>query len=185
MAPRFAEQVKGANAGDTRVVDIELSTAAADADLRGKTVKATFEIKDVKTLRLPELTHEFLHTFGVHSAGRAARAGRRRAAAPAGVHAAAVGPRAGAGAHRRRRDVGAAAGPADAARRARRWPAASWKCAADGIAEEEIAQRQRLLQQDVLRSTELALKEHFVLQKIAEDEKIEITDDDLADSVRL
>ena len=51
-------------------MDIELSTAVADADLRGKTVKATFDIKDVKTLRLPELTHEFLHTFGVHSRRR-------------------------------------------------------------------------------------------------------------------
>ena len=51
VAPRFAEQVKGANPGDQKVVDIELSTQAADADLRGKTVKATFEIKDVKTLR--------------------------------------------------------------------------------------------------------------------------------------
>ena len=67
VAPRFAEQVQGANPGDSRVVDVELSTAAADPDLRGKTVKATFEIKDVKTLRLPELTHEFLHNYGVHS----------------------------------------------------------------------------------------------------------------------
>ena len=53
----------------------------------------------------------------------------------------------------------------------------------DGIAEEEIAQRQRLLQQDVLRTTELALKEHFVLQKIAEKEKIEINEDDLNEEI--
>lgn len=53
----------------------------------------------------------------------------------------------------------------------------------DGISEEEIAQRQRLLQQDVLRSTELALKEHFVLQKIAEVEKIEINEDDLNEEI--
>ena len=53
----------------------------------------------------------------------------------------------------------------------------------DGISEQEIAQRQRLLQQDMLRSTELTLKEHFVLQKIAEPEKIEVTDDDLNDEI--
>jgi trigger factor len=53
----------------------------------------------------------------------------------------------------------------------------------DGISEEEIAQRQRLLQQDVLRSTELALKEHFVLQKIAEVEKIDINEDDLNEEI--
>src|SRR5439155_14417488 len=45
----------------------DLSDAVADLSLRGKTVKATFEVKDVKTLRYPELTHDFLHTFGVHT----------------------------------------------------------------------------------------------------------------------
>src|SRR5262249_22610227 len=44
---------------------------------------------------------------------------------------------------------------------------------------EEINNRIRLMQQDILNSTALALKEHFVLQKIAEVEKIEVTDDDL------
>src|SRR5207253_1727427 len=48
-----------------------------------------------------------------------------------------------------------------------------------GISEEEIRGRQRLLQQDTLQSTALALKEHFVLQKIAEVEKIDIDDDDI------
>ncbi len=48
-----------------------------------------------------------------------------------------------------------------------------------GISDEEIQARQRMLQQDVLRSTALALKEHFVLQKVAEDEKIEVDDDEI------
>jgi trigger factor len=52
-----------------------------------------------------------------------------------------------------------------------------------GMSEEEIRGRQRLLQQDVLRSTELALKEHFVLQKIAETEKIEVDEDDINDEI--
>src|SRR5205085_6837935 len=39
--------------------------------------------------------------------------------------------------------------------------------------------RRRLLEQDVLKSTAAALKEHFVLQKVAEVEKIEIEDEDL------
>ncbi len=67
IAEDFAEQVKGAKAGDTREVDIQLSSAVADPSLRGQKVKATLTIKDVKTVVLPELTHEFLHTFGVHS----------------------------------------------------------------------------------------------------------------------
>ena len=51
------------------------------------------------------------------------------------------------------------------------------------MSEDEIRGRQRLLQQDVLRSTELALKEHFVLQKIAEAEKIDVNDDDINDEI--
>src|SRR5262249_40229588 len=52
-----------------------------------------------------------------------------------------------------------------------------------GMAEDEIRGRQRLLERDVLNSTAMALKEHFVLQKIAEVEKIEIDDDDINDEI--
>ncbi len=64
---------------------------------------------------------------------------------------------------------------------ARRVGVVAWPSAA--TSEEEIAQRQRLLQQDVLRNTELALKEHFVLKKIAETEKIDISEDDLVEEI--
>jgi len=52
-----------------------------------------------------------------------------------------------------------------------------------GIPEQEIVARQRLLHQDTLRSTALALKEHFVMQKIAEEEKLDVDDDDLNDEI--
>jgi len=48
-----------------------------------------------------------------------------------------------------------------------------------GMTDEEIAGRRRLLEQDAVRSTAAALKEHFVLQKIAELEKLEIEDADI------
>jgi trigger factor len=48
-----------------------------------------------------------------------------------------------------------------------------------GMNDEEIAGRRRLLEQDAVRSTAAALKEHFVLQKIAEQEKLEIEDADI------
>ncbi len=54
---------------------------------------------------------------------------------------------------------------------------------ADGISEEEIAARTRLMQQDILRTTALALKEHFVLQKIAEVEKIDVSEEDLDEEI--
>src|SRR5438105_2213406 len=67
VANKFGEQTIGAKAGDVRTVDIAMTDAVAVEGLKGKSVKATLEIKDVKSLRLPELTHDFLHNFGVHS----------------------------------------------------------------------------------------------------------------------
>ena len=61
IAHKFGEQVKGAKAGDTRTVDVQLSQAAA-AGLGGKLLHATLVVKDVKTIRLPELTPEYCHT---------------------------------------------------------------------------------------------------------------------------
>ena len=48
-----------------------------------------------------------------------------------------------------------------------------------GMSDDEIRGRRRVLEQDVVRSTAVALREHFVLQKIAEMEKIEIDDADI------
>src|SRR5262249_5710416 len=68
VAERFGEKVAGTKGGDSRTVDINLSDAAADRALRGKRVQAVFDIKEIKTLRLPELSEEFLQRFGVRSA---------------------------------------------------------------------------------------------------------------------
>ena len=65
VAEDFGKQMAGAKAGDHRTVDIKLSDAVADPALRGQTVKATFAVKDVKTVRMPELTPDLLDQFGV------------------------------------------------------------------------------------------------------------------------
>jgi trigger factor len=182
VARKFGDQLKGANAGDTRVVDIELSDAVADPSLRGRTVQATFEVKDVKTLRYPELTHEFLHTFGVHTPEQLRELikvvlerrlnNTQRASARQQVI----------------EKIAATATwqlPEDLLRRQARKALQRrvMEMQSDGISEEEIAGRIRLLQQDILQSTKLSLQEHFVLQKIAEVEKIDVDEDDLTEEI--
>ncbi|MBI1914945.1 MAG: trigger factor, partial [Planctomycetes bacterium] len=178
MAPRFAEQVTGANPGDTRIVDLTLSSQAADPKLGGKSAQMELKIKDVKTIRLPELTHEFLHNFDVHSEEQfrelaesilmRRREYQQRQSAREQVmkHIAATSTW----------EL-----PSDLlARQARKAMARrAMEMRTDGIPEQEVNNRIRLMQQDILQSTALALKEHFVLQKIAEVEKIEVSDDDL------
>jgi trigger factor len=182
VAEQFAEQIQGANPGDTREVDITLSDKVSDESLRGKKVKSSFTVKEVKAVRLPELTHEFLHNFGVHNKDQFEELVRlilerrleylQRQSARRQVM----------------EQLAASANwelPHDLLiRQARKALARQvMEMRANGIPEEEIRGRQRLLEQDVVRNTAMALKEHFVLQKIAEEEKIDVNEDDLEEEV--
>jgi len=146
--------------------------------LKGKSVSATLEIKDVKKLRLPELTHEFLHEFNVHTPEQFREMVRllldrkleytQRQSAREQVM----------------QHIAAASAwelPHDMlmrqARKAMQRRVMEMREA--GMSDNEISARQRILERDVIQSTTLALKEHFVLQKIAEVEKIEINDDEI------
>lgn len=178
VANKFGEQTIGAQAGDKRVIEITMTEAVATEALKGQTVQATLEVQDVKSLRLPELTHEFLHNFDVHSPEQFREKVRtlldrrleysQRQSAREQVLA----------------HIAASASwelPHDMlmrqARKAMSRRVLEMRDA--GMTEEEIKGRQRLLERDVLQSTALALKEHFVLQKIAEVEKIEVDDDEI------
>jgi trigger factor len=182
VAEKFGAQVAGARAGDKRAIDIVMSDAVALEQLRGQTVQAALEIKDVKRMRLPELTHEFLHHFGVHSEEQFREAIRvlldrrleytQRQSARQQV----LEQIAAASQWELPRDILMRQARKAVARRVMEMQEA-------GMSEDEIRGRRRLLEQDVLRSTALALKEHFVLQKIAEVEKIDVNDDDINDEI--
>jgi trigger factor len=178
----FGELVAGAKAGETRTIPVVLSQHSADAALRGKTVQSTLEVKDVKTLRLPELTHELLHEFGVHSSeqlhervrvvlNRRLEYQQRRAAREQVLQ-----------------QIAAASQwelPEDLLLRQanRAFQRRIMEMRSDGIPDDEILAQRRVLEQDALRNTALALKEHFVLQKIAEVEKLDVDDDDVNDEI--
>jgi trigger factor len=179
VAERCGEQLQGARAGDTRVVDVTLSGSSADAGLAGQQVQASFAVKEVLRVQLPELTPEFLEgTLGVRSAEQLAELARvilkrrleytqrQEARRQVMEHFAATS----------QWDL-----PKDLLRRQahKTLQRRVLEMRNSGMAEEEIQGRLRLLQQDVLQSTALALKEHFVLQKIAEVEKIEVGDEDI------
>ncbi|MBY0527792.1 MAG: trigger factor [Gemmataceae bacterium] len=182
VAEKFGEQVKGAKAGESRIVDIQLSDGVADRAMKGQTIQATFDVKDIKSLRLPEMTHELMHEFGVHSQAQLRELIRvvldrrleyqQRQAARSQIM----------------EHITAASSwelPQDLLMRQARKALGRkvMEMRSSGIAEEEITARSRMLQQDVLQSTALALKEHFVLQKLAETEKIEINEDDINDEI--
>jgi trigger factor len=175
----FGAKMKGAHPGDVRTVDITLSQGTAVEQLRGQEVQATFTVKDVKTTRPPELTQEFLeNTFAVSTPEaftelvqavleRRLEYTQRQEARKQVLE-----------------QISAASAwelPQDMlmkqARKTLHRRLLEMKNA--GMSDEQIKGRRRLLEQDVLKTTADALKEHFVLQKVAEVEKIEIEQDDI------
>jgi trigger factor len=179
VANGFAKQTIGAKAGDTRTIEVRMTDAVADESLKGQTVTATLEIKDVKLQRLPELTEAFLKE---HMGVRTEEQLRERVRLML----------------ERRLEY-------DQKQAAREQvmqqiaEASEWQLPQDlllrqakralgrrvmemreaGMSEDEIKSRHRLLERDVVNSTASALKEHFVLQKIAEIEKFELDDEEI------
>jgi trigger factor len=178
----FADQVKGAKAGDKKSLDVTLLKNAARPELADKKIKAELDVKEVKTVRPPEQTHELMHQFGVHSPEQLRE--RIRVALEKRLE---YDQRQSARQQVLQHIAAAATWelPADLLMRQARAALGRrvMEMRASGMADEEIQARLRILQQDVLRSTEIALKEHFVLQKIAETEKIEVNDDDINDEI--
>lgn len=183
LVENFGEKVRGANAGDTKVLDVVLSKNVSDATLAGKTAQLSLDVKEVKTLRLPELTREFLtNQFKIQSVEQLRETVRvvlqrrleyvQRRSAREQVLA----------------QITAASNwdlPEDLLKRQARQALSRriMEMRGNGMADAEIRSNLRLLEQDALRSTAAALKEHFVLQKIAEVEKIDIDDDDITDEI--
>lgn len=178
VANNFGKETAGAKAGDTKVVEITMSDAVANPGLKGQTVRAYFDVKDVKKMRLPELTPEFLQNFSVHTPEqlreqirvvldrRLEYMQRQSAREQVMNHIAASST------WELPQDLLIRQARKTLARRVMEMQEA-------GLSEHEIQARQRILQQDVVRNTALALKEHFVLQKLAEVEKIEVDDDEI------
>ncbi len=173
VAPKFGQQMIGAKANDKRVVDISMTDGVAVDRLKGQTVQAHLDIKDVKRLRLPELDETFLEKYECKTVDqfretirlvlqRRLEYSQRQSAREQVLSL-----------------ITASATwelPQDLLQRQARKTLARrvMEMREAGIGEDEIKARQRLLERDVLSSTASALKEHFVLQKIAENEKIEL-----------
>jgi trigger factor len=179
VAPDFGAKMVGAKPGDVREIDITLSQEIATEQLRGQKVQAKLTVNDVKTTRLPELTRELLEdAFGVSTPDalnefvqtvldRRLEYTQRQVARSEVLE-----------------KLASAANwdlPQDMLRRQARRTLQRrvMEMKNSGMSDDQIAGRRRLLEQDAVKSTAAALKEHFVLQKVAEVEKIEIDDDDL------
>src|SRR4051812_7308170 len=174
----FAKLMKGAKEGDARKAEVTLSKDAPNADLRGKKIEIEFEVLGVKKLKLPELTEEFLQeigNFGTESELRdAIRQNLKRQMEYEQQRIA-------------RSQISALLTksadwdlPQGLLQRqsAREVERAVMELRRSGFSETEIRARENMLRQNSTASTATALKEHFILERIAEEEKLDVEDGD-------
>lgn len=182
VATKFGEQVSGVKAGEKRTVDISMAESVSNPKLKGQTVVAALEVKDVKRLRLPEMDDLFLERYQCKTVEqfreriRLVLERRLEYAQRQSVREQVLSL------------ITSSATwelPQDLLRRQARnaLNRRVMEMKESGISEEEIKGRQRLLQRDVLSSTAQSMKEHFVLQKIAEQEKLEIDQADIEEEI--
>jgi trigger factor len=182
IAHDFGKKVAGAQAGDVRTVEIALSNALADDNLRGKKVQARITIKAVRQVIMPELNEQFFRELDVEDEAGLARKIRealerqleyeQRSSARTQVLEILAGSATW--------DL-----PTDLLRRqaAKTFNRRVMEMRRSGFSEDEIRNQIAVLQQDALASTARGLKEYFVLQKIAEKEEIDVEDEDITKEI--
>jgi len=173
----FDKLMAGVKAGETREAKAVLSDDAANMAIRGKEVTAVFDVKEVKYLEMPELTTEFLKNFGCESVGELKdeiktflerqldfeqrRRTRQQVTDLLTVSASWQLP------------------PALLERQSRReLQRMVMELQRSGYSDNEIQTQINFLRQNSRTSTAQALKEHFILEKIAEVEGIEVENQD-------
>jgi trigger factor len=182
--PGFAKLVAKAKPGTTVSATLKVSDEAAVEDVRGKDVTMELTVLDVKRLELPELTQTLLEELGgFESADDLKAAVRKQLEGQLEWH--------------RRKQVRqqvasaltASASwdlpPALLRRQAQReLERAILELRRSGFDDDSIRRYVNELRQSVMASTARALKEHFILERIAEDEGIADTAADYDEEIR-
>ena len=181
----FDKLMEGVQAGQTREGEAVLTDDAPNAALRGQRVTAIFEVLEVKKLESPEITSELLDELGGFQDEAELRDAIRDQLARQLEHEQ----------HRLAREqitkaLTVAADwelpPALLQRQGQReLQRAVMELQRSGFSDEEIHAHENSLRQNSMTSTAQALKEHFILERIAEEDEIDAVEDDYEAEIRL
>ena len=167
----FGKLVVGAEADETRSTKVEVSKYAENEELQGKEVEISFEILDVKRLesKSPEDLTEKLGLESVDELRNLIKNSMEERLEYAQRE-------------KVRDQISTLLTkttnfelPPDLLRRQsrRELERQMIELRASGFSEEEVTYRQNLLRQNILERTEVLLKEHFILERISEEQDIE------------
>lgn len=181
----FDKLMRGVKAGETRSGQAKISQDAPNEPLRGKTLAAEFHVHEVKKLELPKLTQAFLDQIGGFDNEEQLREAIRES----------LKRRLDYDQHQRAREqvlatLTAAADwdlPPELLRRqsSRELQRTILELRRSGFSEEEIRAHANELTRNSKQSTSRALKQHFILERIAEEEKIEDLPEDYDHEIEL
>jgi trigger factor len=181
----FDKLMKGAKAGDAKTTKVKVSEGSENESLRGQEVEVEFKVQDVKRLALPELNHAFLDRIGGFTDENDLRTFVRGELERQLKY------------HQQKKVRDQITGvltesatwelPPDMVKRQfqRELQRAVMELKASGFDEDTINAHANELRQNSRRSTERALKEHFILERIAEEEKLDAEPGDYDSEIEL
>ncbi len=181
----FDKLMAGAKVGDTRTATVSISAEADNESLREKQVDVAFTVTGVRKLKLPSLNRQFLDSIGgfedeadLRSAVREELDRQLRYYQQKQV----------------RQQITALLTqsaswqlPPELLRRqgGRELRRAIMELQTSGFSHEQIRAHENEIRQNSLANTSRALKEHFILERIAEEENIEATPEDFDAEISL
>ncbi len=179
----FDKLMTGAKVGDERETSVTVSREAETVELRGEKVAVRFRVLDVKRWRKPEVTKDLLTRIGVESEEtlrdevratleRRVTYEQRQAVREQVLEKITESATWDLPEQLVRRQV------ENALRRT------VLEMQQAGFTTREIQARENQLRQNAVSSTRQALKEHFILDKIAEKESIEVVPSDIETEIR-
>jgi trigger factor len=181
----FAKLMKGVKQGDKRSAEVTLSKDAPNADLRGKKVSIEFEVLGVKKLKLPELNEDFLQELGEFASEEELRGTIRKNLQRQLEYQQQRNSRSQISSMLTKSADWELPPGLLQRQSARELERAVMELRRSGFSEAEIRARENLLRQNSNASTAAALKEHFILERIAEEEKISEEESDYEKEISL
>ncbi|MEM8864477.1 MAG: trigger factor [Planctomycetota bacterium] len=174
----FAELMTGVEPDTKKTAKVTLSQDAPNVELRGKEVDLEIKVLDVKRLKLPELTEDFLAELGNFETEDDFRSAVKQNLVRQLEYEQQ---------QKSRQQITALLTesatwelPPGLLKRqsAREVERAVMELRRSGFSEAEIRARENELRQNSTESTTTALKEHFILERIAEEQEIDIEEGD-------
>ncbi len=181
----FDSLMIGAKAGDCRSVKAKISDQADREEMRGKELDVEIRVVDVKGMQLPELTPSFLDSIGgFEDEDELRNAVRDELERQLNYYQQQQIRKQISGLLVQSADWEL---PSDLLRRQsrRELERAVLELRASGFSDEFIRAYQNQLRQNSEQTTAVALKEHFILERIAEEEKVDAAPGDYDAEVKL